>query len=153
MVSIFTYRDERKLFAVAGAIIVAALLALLQLDFTHPDGRTSPLSAVITTATTWAQLAVTTVTTGTRNGFNAIVTAPQLAHDNGELRATVDRLPTENRDLTETLARVPAEARALARARSSRRAFRPASSASTRRTRCTSSRSIAARIIYRSTTA
>ena len=125
MVPIFTYRDDRKLFAVAGAIIVAALLALLQLDFTR-SGRTSPLSAVITTVTTWAQLAVTTVTTGTRNGFSAIVTAPQLAHDNGELRATVDRLTTENRDLTETLARVPAEA-ALARAQAVEPAGIPAS--------------------------
>jgi rod shape-determining protein MreC len=114
VVSIFTYRDDRKLFAVAAAIIIAALLALLQLDFTR-SGRASPLTVVITTVSAWAQFAVTTVTTGTRSGFTTIVQTPQLARDNGELRATVAQLRAENRELTETLARVPAEA-ALARA-------------------------------------
>jgi rod shape-determining protein MreC len=114
VVPIFTYRDDRKLFAVAGAIIVAALLALLQLDFTR-SGRPSPLTIVITTVSAWAQLAAATVTNGTRDGVNTIVHTPQLAHDNGELRTTVAQLTAENRRLAEALARVPAEA-ALARA-------------------------------------
>jgi rod shape-determining protein MreC len=114
VVPIFTYRDDRKLFAVAGAIIVAALLALLQLDFTR-SGRPSPLTIVITTVSAWAQLAAATVTNGTRDGVNTIVHTPQLAHDNGELRTTVTQLTAENRRLAEALARVPAEA-ALARA-------------------------------------
>jgi rod shape-determining protein MreC len=114
VVPIFTYRDDRKLFAVAGAIIVAALLALLQLDFSR-SGRASPLTVVITTVSAWAQLAATTVTTGVRGGANAVAHAPQLAQDNGDLRATVAQLQQENRELTETLARVPAEA-ALVRA-------------------------------------
>jgi rod shape-determining protein MreC len=114
VVSIFTYRDDRKLFAVAGAIIVAALLALLQLDFTR-SGRASPLTLVITTVSAWEQLAVVTITNGTRDGFNTVVHTPQLAHDNGELRSTVAQLSAENRELNETLARVPAEA-SLARA-------------------------------------
>jgi rod shape-determining protein MreC len=114
VVPIFTYRDDRKLFAVAGAIIAAALLALLQLDFSR-SGRASPLTIVVTTVSAWAQLAATTVTSGTRDGFNAIVRAPQLAHDNGDLRDRVAQLTAENKTLTETLARVPAEA-ALARA-------------------------------------
>jgi len=114
VVSIFTYRDDRKLFAVAGAIIVAALLALLQLDFTR-SGRASPLTIVVTTVSAWAQLAAATLTTGAREGVNAIVAAPQLARDNGELRASVTQLQQENRELIEALARVPAEA-SLARA-------------------------------------
>ena len=114
MVPIFTYRDDRKLFAVAGAIIVAALLALLQLDFTR-SGRASPLTVVITTVTAWAQFAASTVTNGARDGANSVVQLPQLERDNGELRANVAQLTAENRELTETLARVPAEA-ALARA-------------------------------------
>jgi rod shape-determining protein MreC len=114
VVPIFTYRDDRKLFAVAGAIIVAALLALLQLDFTR-SGRPSPLTIVITTVSAWAQLAAATVTNGTRDGVNSVVHLPQLAHDNGDLRADVARLTAENRVLSETLSRVPAEA-ALARA-------------------------------------
>jgi rod shape-determining protein MreC len=114
VVPIFTYRDDRKLFAVAGAIIAAALLALLQLDFSR-SGRASPLTVVVTTVSAWAQLASTTVTTGVRDGFSTVVRTPQLAHDNGELRDQVAQLTAENKTLNETLARVPAEA-ALARA-------------------------------------
>ena len=114
MVPIFTYRDDRKLFAVAGALIVAALLALLQLDFNR-SGRTSPLSAIVTTASAWAQLAATTVTNAVRGGADTVVHTPQLAHDNADLRAQVAQLQRENQTLNETLARVPAEA-ALARA-------------------------------------
>jgi rod shape-determining protein MreC len=114
VVPIFTYRDDRKLFAVAGAIIVAAVLALLQLDFAR-SGRASPLTVVITTVSAWAQLAAVTISNGAREGVNAIVSAPQLAHDNGDLRGQVAQLTAENRSLSETLARVPAEA-SLARA-------------------------------------
>src|ERR1700744_4368525 len=96
VVPIFTYRDDRKLFAVAGAIIVAALLALLQLDFTR-SGRASPLSIAVTTVSAWSKLAATTVTGGTRDGVSAIVSAPQLARDNGDLRNTVAKLQQENR--------------------------------------------------------
>src|SRR6202034_1719853 len=71
------------------------------------------------------QLAATTVTNGTRDGVSAIVRAPQLAHDNGDLRTTVAQLRQENRELTETLARVPAEA-ALARAQAAEPAGIPA---------------------------
>ena len=117
MVPIFTYRDDRKLFAVAGAIIVAALLALLQLDFTRA-GRASPLTVVITTVSAWAQLAATTVVRVTHDGVNAIATAPQLAQENAALRAANAKLSAENSALSETLARVPAEA-SLARAETS----------------------------------
>jgi rod shape-determining protein MreC len=109
VVPIFTYRDDRKLFAVAGAIIVAALLALLQLDFIRA-GRASPLTVVITSVSAWAQLAATTVVRVTHDGFSAIVSAPQLAHDNAALQAENARLAAENRALTETLAGVPAAA-------------------------------------------
>jgi rod shape-determining protein MreC len=114
VVPIFTYRDDRKLFAVAGALIVAALLALLQLDFSR-SGRTSPLSMIVTSVSTWAQLAATTVTNGVRSAADTVVHTPQLAHDNTGLRAQVAQLQRENATLNETLARVPAEA-ALARA-------------------------------------
>ena len=90
------------------------MLALLQLDFTR-SGRTSPLSAAVTTVTAWAQLAASTVTNGVRGGADTVVHTPQLAHDNGTLRDRVAQLEKENAALNETLARVPAEA-ALARA-------------------------------------
>jgi rod shape-determining protein MreC len=114
VVPIFTYRDDRKLFAVAGAIIVAALLALLQLDFVRA-GRASPLTIVVTTVSAWAQLAGTTVTRVTHDGVNAVVTAPQLAHDNAALQAENTKLADENRALSEALANAPA-ATSLARA-------------------------------------
>jgi rod shape-determining protein MreC len=108
VVSISTYRDERRLFALIGVVIVAALAALLQIDFAR-QGRTSPITATITTIATYAQVVVATVTTGVRGAFSATVNFPQLAHDNAVLRADNARLAGANRDLNEALARVPAE--------------------------------------------
>ena len=109
MVSIFTYRDERKLFAVAGTIIVAALLALLQLDFAR-SGRPNPIAIGITTATAWLQFAATSIGSGTRDAVSAIVNLPQLARENAALQTRVDALTADNQNLAESLARVPAEA-------------------------------------------
>jgi rod shape-determining protein MreC len=109
VVPIFTYRDERKLFAVAGTVIVAALLALIQLDYVR-SGRPSPFALVATTVTTWAQLAAVTVVNGTRDTFTNIVQLPALARNNGELTTRVTELEHENVMLRENLARVPAEA-------------------------------------------
>jgi len=114
VVSIFTYRDERKLLAVVGTIIVAALLALLQLD-TVRSGRPNPIVIGVTTATAWLQLAAATVGNGVRGGFATVVDLPQLARENAALQTRVDTLTAENRQLDETLARVPAEA-SIARA-------------------------------------
>lgn len=108
MVSISTYRDERRLFAVIGVVIVAALIALLQIDFAR-QGRASPITATVTTVSTYAQLAVATVTNGARSGFSTVINTPQLARENGALRTENARLRAENRELNETLARVPAE--------------------------------------------
>lgn len=108
MVSISTYRDERRLFAVIGVVIVAALLALVQIDFAR-QGRPSPVTTTVTTVAAYAQLAATSVTNGVRGAFSTIVQTPQLAGDNARLRAENDRLVAQNLRLTETLARVPAE--------------------------------------------
>jgi rod shape-determining protein MreC len=116
VVPIFTYRDDRKLFAVAGAILIAALLALLQLDFIR-SGRASPLTVIVTSIGAWAQFAATGASNGVRDAFTAVVRTPQLESENGALRARVEQLERENESLHESLARVPAEA-ALARAQS-----------------------------------
>ncbi|MGB8265426.1 MAG: rod shape-determining protein MreC [Candidatus Velthaea sp.] len=117
MVSIFTYRDERKLLAVIGVVIVAAILALLQLDFARA-GRTSPLTATVTTVATYAQLAVTTVSNAIRGGWSAAVNTPQLASTNARLVQENAALQTANDALAEALSRVPAERDlALAQAR------------------------------------
>ncbi len=108
MVSISTYRDERRLFTVIGVVIVAALVALLQIDFAR-QGRTSPITATVTTIAAYVQLAVATLTNGVRSAITTAVNLPQLARDNAELRAQNERLRAENRTLSEALARVPAE--------------------------------------------
>jgi rod shape-determining protein MreC len=107
VVSIITHRDERKLFAVIGAVIVAALVALLQLDFAR-SGRTSPLTVTVTTITAYAQLAFATVINGTRTGWTTIVRTPGLAVENGRLRSENAALRAQNDELQERLARVPA---------------------------------------------
>lgn len=107
MVPIVTNRDERKLLALVGVIIVAALLALVQLDFARA-GRTSPLSLTVTSVTAWLQLAVTTVVGGTQGAFRTIVQTPGLATANVKLRNENAALRSENDELRERLARVPA---------------------------------------------
>ncbi len=87
---------------------MAALVALLQIDFAR-QGRTSPITATVTTIATYVQLGVATVTDTVRSTFATTIDLPQLMHDNAELRAQNERLSSENRDLTETLDRVPAE--------------------------------------------
>ncbi len=109
MVPIVTNRDERKLFAVIGALIVAALLALLQLDFAR-NGRTSPLTLTVTSVTAWAQLAVATVVDTTRGAFTTIVRTPGLASENARLSAENTALHRQNDELLERVARLPADA-------------------------------------------
>jgi len=114
VVSIITHRDERKLFAVVGAVIVAALVALLQLDFAR-NGRTSPLTATVTTITAYAQFAFAAVINGTTTGWSTIVRTPGLFVENGRLRDENAALRKQNDELQEEVTRVPAAA-ALARA-------------------------------------
>jgi len=107
VVSIFTYRDERKLFAIVGAVIVAALVALLQLDFAR-TGRTSPLTATVTTLTTYVQFAVSFVVDGARGTASMLARTPGLSAENGRLSAQNAALRTQNDELQERLARLPA---------------------------------------------
>ena len=86
---------------------MAALVALLQLDFARA-GRTSPLTVAVTTVSTYAQLAVTTVVNIARGGFDNVVRAPGLGAENGRLRDQNAALRTQNDELSERLARIPA---------------------------------------------
>jgi rod shape-determining protein MreC len=94
---------------------VAALIALLQLDFARA-GRTSPLTAIVTAVSAYAQLAATFVVNGVRGAGDAVARTPGLASENGRLRAQNAALRTQNDELLEALARVPA-AQDVARAR------------------------------------
>jgi len=86
---------------------VAALIALLQLDFARA-GRTSPLTATVTTASTYLQYAASALVNGVRGTFDLVVRTPGLASENGRLRGENGRLLTQNDELQERLARVPA---------------------------------------------
>jgi len=106
VVSIFTYRDERKLFAVIGAIIAAGLVALVQLEFAR-QGRTSPLSNAITSTYAYLEFALSASISGSRDAVGYVISLPQLERENEQLRAEDAKLQTENATLQETLARVP----------------------------------------------
>lgn len=114
MVPIFTHRDERALFTVVGTIIVAALLALLQLNAVR-NGWTNPIAFGASSLTGWIQAIAVSAVNGTRDGFASIGNLPNLARENASLTDRVHQLEQTNATLRETLARVPAEA-ALARA-------------------------------------
>ncbi len=86
---------------------MAALVALLQLDFTRA-GRTSPLTAIVTTVSAYLQLAVTTGVNAARGGFDTAVRSPGFAADNARLRAANAALQRRNDELQEQLARLPA---------------------------------------------
>jgi rod shape-determining protein MreC len=94
---------------------VAALLAILQLDFAR-SGRPSPLTVTVTAVSAYLQLAVATVVGGVRGGFAAVVATPGLAAANGRLHDENTGLRRQNDELQERLARTPAAAD-LARAR------------------------------------
>jgi rod shape-determining protein MreC len=88
---------------------VAALIALLQLDFARA-GRTSPLTMTVTSVSAYVQLAAAVVVNGVRGAFDTIVRTPGLASENGRLRTQNAALLTQNDELQERLARVPAGA-------------------------------------------
>jgi rod shape-determining protein MreC len=108
VVPIVTNRDERKLFALIGTVILAALIALLQLDFARA-GRTSPLTVTVTAVSTYFQLAASMVVNGARSGIDAAMRTPGLASENGRLRGENATLRRQNDEYRELLARVPAE--------------------------------------------
>jgi rod shape-determining protein MreC len=107
VVSIFTYRDERKLFAVIGAIIAAAIVALVQLEFARL-GRPSPLSNAITSTYAYLEFALNASISGGRDGVAYVLALPQLESDNTRLRTEDEKLRADNAALRENLARVPA---------------------------------------------
>ncbi|HEX3548741.1 MAG TPA: rod shape-determining protein MreC [Candidatus Elarobacter sp.] len=88
-------------------MIVAALVALLQLDFARA-GRTSPLTATVTTVSAYLQLAAASVINGVRGASDIVVRTPGLARENARLRADNTTLRAQNDELQERLARIPA---------------------------------------------
>ena len=117
MVPIFTYRDERKLFAVIGAIIVAALVALIQIDAAR-SGRASFLSSGVAAFLGFFQTGISTGVGTARDGLGAFLNTPHLVGQNSTLSARNRALEAENRRLREALSTQP-EAASIARAAAS----------------------------------
>lgn len=115
MVSIFTYRDERKLFAVVAAVIAAALIALVQIAAAR-HGKPSAIDMTIASVAVFAQSATAAVTGAVRYAGGAVASVPRLSAENKDLRARTLALELENRRLAEALGEAP-DAAALARVR------------------------------------
>ena len=112
MVPIFTYRDERKLFAVIGTVAVAAGIALVQLD-SAKSGKPSIIAIVVTSTAVYAQSAVAALSGGVSGLGTTLADAPHLYAENAALRSRERTLRSENERLREALAEAP-EARAIA---------------------------------------
>ncbi len=106
MVPIFTYRDERKLFAVIGAVIVAAIVALIQLE-SAKSGKPSVIAVAVTSTAVFAQEAVAGIGDSARGLQTTLGDAPNLYHINATLRTENAALAAENARLREALAEAP----------------------------------------------
>jgi rod shape-determining protein MreC len=107
-VDIFTYRDERRLFALIGVIIVAALLALVQIN-AERSGTESPITTTASTLFGLAQTCVTAVVSGVRSLGTTILALPSLERDNAALRASNAALTQENAQLQQVAASYAAQ--------------------------------------------
>jgi len=114
VVSIFTYRDERKLFAVIGTVIVAALIALIQLDALR-SGKPSAISVGVDSAALFLQSAVTTAIGVAGDAGETLADIPRLYVENQRLIERNRTLTAQNARLREALSRLP-DALALQRA-------------------------------------
>ena len=108
---IFTYRDERKLFALIGIIIVAALLALLQIG-AQRSGETvarsrTPRSSIFAVARKRDRC---DDSHGAHDRHDGASSLPRLESDNAQLRRRNRRLAKENARLAELAAAYAAPA-------------------------------------------
>jgi rod shape-determining protein MreC len=106
VVSILTHRDERKLFAVIGAVIAAALVALVQLDAAK-TGKPGPIAAAVTSVFLVVETGVNGAAEGLRGATGALGDAPHLYAINSDLSARNAALAAENARLREALAESP----------------------------------------------
>lgn len=104
----FTYRDERKLFALISIIIVAALVALVQINAERTGGE-SPIASVATSLFGVTENVVTGSLDFARSGASGVVSLPGLAHDNAALRDDNRKLREENAQLHELAAAYASE--------------------------------------------
>ncbi len=106
----FTYRDERRLFAVISVIIVAALVALVQVSASRV-GNASPLSAALTSVADVFETITGTTVIAIRGAIQTVGQTPHLLSDNGRLRSENAQLLQENTHLQELAAASGADRR------------------------------------------
>jgi rod shape-determining protein MreC len=107
--AIFTYRDEHKLFVLIGIIIVAALLALVQIN-AQRTGNESPLTTAGMSIASFAEMATSATIGGVRSAGSAALSVPDLERDNASLRGENAQLRAENAQLHELAAQYASEA-------------------------------------------
>lgn len=105
---IFTYRDERRLFALIGIIIAAALLALLQIG-AQRSGSVSPIATIVSSVFGITETAMAATIRGARSFGTAMLALPGLERENATLRARNQRLIEENARLHELASAYAAE--------------------------------------------
>ncbi len=103
------YRDERKLFALLGVIIIAALLALVQISAAR-SGREGPIIWLGSSVAVFLEDVATSLTRGVRDTGGSVLSVPQLGHENAALRAQNEQLAADNARLREELAQYRAAA-------------------------------------------
>jgi len=109
VLTIFTYRDERRLVALIGVIIAAALLALLQIG-AQRTGSISPIGSIAGSAFEVGETAIAVTIRGARTLGTSVIALPSLERENASLRARNRALIAENARLHELAAQYSAEA-------------------------------------------
>lgn len=106
--SIFTYRDERRLFALISVIIVTAVVALVQINAERTRTE-SPIATVAASLFGLAETGVSAIVAGARGAVSAVVALPQLESENARLHADNRALVAENARLHELAAAYASE--------------------------------------------
>jgi rod shape-determining protein MreC len=102
VVPIFTYRDERKLFALIGGGIIAALIVFLQVTSAR-TGKPNPITITISTLVAVGQICISSTTSVMSATVAGVIAIPRLWHDNAELTQRNHDLSNENIRLREEL--------------------------------------------------
>ena len=108
MVSIFTYRDERKLFAIGAGVLIATLVALLQIQ-TARTGKPNPITITAVTVLAAGQTVFSGISSAIASAAGGIASIPHLWQENARLRAQTQELSGENTRLREALANLTDE--------------------------------------------
>ena len=102
MVSIFTYRDERKLFTIIGGIVLAVIIILLQTTSAR-TGKSNPLASAVSSLLAVGQIVVSAVISGVGNTFGGVIAVPRLWNENAQLLERNRDLTNENTKLRDEL--------------------------------------------------